>query len=173
MPQNVTWTRGGAGPSSRGLSLRLQPTVCLQLPERHGVWQQLDPDGFESPLGQTSTSAGAYVLQRRTNNRKHQESVDCFLSSTPGRLANIATRLRVETGDNVLIGFIITARPKVVCVEWESAAWRPAGEPTLELRDALGGLIGQRQLGRFAEQGAILGTIPNSDLESAIVHFAG
>jgi predicted outer membrane repeat protein len=71
-----------------------------------------------------------------------------FKGLLPATLANISTRLRVETGDNVLIGgFIITG------TEQKKVMIRAIGpslaqffsdtlsDPTLELRDGLGGLV--------------------------------
>ena len=64
----------------------------------------------------------------------------------PPTLANISTRLPVETGDNVLIGgFIITGtQPKRVILRAIGPSLGIKGQlpdPTLELRDGMGGLI--------------------------------
>jgi subtilisin-like proprotein convertase family protein len=64
----------------------------------------------------------------------------------PTVLANISTRMRVETGDNVLIGgFIVTGtQPKKVIVRAIGPSLPLAGklsDPTLELRDANGALL--------------------------------
>ena len=61
----------------------------------------------------------------------------------PSTLANISTRLPVETGDNVLIGgFIVTGtQPKKVIVgHWTSLQSRSPGDPVHELR-ILGALL--------------------------------
>jgi len=100
-------------------------------------------------------------------------------TGTPGILGNISTRLRVETGDNVLIGgFIITgAQPKQIIVRaigpsLSSSFPGVLTDPMLELRNSSGGLIrfndNWRTGGHEAE--IIATTIPPSnDLESAIV----
>lgn len=64
----------------------------------------------------------------------------------PATLANISTRLRVETGDDVLIGgFIVTGtQPKEVIVRAIGPSLPLAGalpDPTLELRNGQGSLI--------------------------------
>jgi subtilisin-like proprotein convertase family protein len=100
----------------------------------------------------------------------------------PATLANISTRLRVETGDNVLIGgFIVTGtQPKEVIVRAIGPSLPFAGvlaDPTLELRDGQGGLIWFNDDWQDGSQGfpsqnaAIIATgIPPSHIwESAIV----
>jgi plastocyanin len=96
----------------------------------------------------------------------------------PGILGNISTRLRVETGDNVLIGgFIVTGtQPKKVIVRAIgpslSALFSGAlADPTLELRDSSGVLIRANDNWRSDQEAEILATTipPSDDLESAIV----
>jgi len=92
-------------------------------------------------------------------------------------LANISTRLRVETGDNALIGgFIITGtQSKRIIVRAIGPSLPLAGalaDPILELRNSSGGLILSNDNWRVGGQEAeiIATTIPPSnDLESAIV----
>jgi hypothetical protein len=97
---------------------------------------------------------------------------------TPAVLGNIATRLRVETGDNVLIGgFIVTGtQPKKIIVRALGPSLPLAGalaNPVLELRDASGGLIRSCDDWREdpAQESEIIATgiPPANDLESAIV----
>jgi plastocyanin len=100
-------------------------------------------------------------------------------SATPSTLGNIATRLRVETGDNVLIGgFIVTGtQPKKIIVRaigpsLSSFFSGTLADPILELRNSSGGLIRSNDNWRTGGQEAeiIATTIPPSnDLESAIV----
>jgi hypothetical protein len=95
----------------------------------------------------------------------------------PAKLANISTRLRVETGDNVLIGgFIITGtQPKKVIVRGIGTSLPFADRlenPTLELRDSSGALVDSNDnwVDSPNKQAIIDSTIPpSSDLESAIV----
>jgi hypothetical protein len=92
-------------------------------------------------------------------------------------LANLATRLRVETGDNALIGgFIVTGtQPKKVIIR----AIGPSlglpdqlANPTLELHDGTGALLASNDDWKQSanKQAIIDSTIPPThDLESAIV----
>ena len=98
-------------------------------------------------------------------------------SAPPSSLGNIATRLRVETGDNVLIaGFIITGtESKRIIVRAIGPSLPLAGEladPILELRNSSGGLIRSNDDWRIGGQEAeIMATTipPSHDSESAIV----
>jgi len=99
--------------------------------------------------------------------------------STPTTLANISTRLRVETDDNILIaGFIVTGSASKKIIIRAIGPSLPLGDklqnPTLELRNSSGGLIASnddwRVGGPTQEADVIATTIPPSnDLESAIV----
>ena len=98
-------------------------------------------------------------------------------SPAPAQLLNISTRLRVETGDNVLIGgFIVTGtEPKKVIVRAIGPSLPVAdklADPTLELRDGSGGLLASNDNWRLGGQEAeIIATTvpPANDLESALV----
>ena len=93
-------------------------------------------------------------------------------------MGNISTRLRVETGNNVLIGGFIIAgtQPKKVIVRAigpSLSSFFPGvlADPVLELRDASGGLIRSNDNWRSDQQAEILATgiPPSNDLESAIM----
>ena len=98
-------------------------------------------------------------------------------SAPPSSLGNIATRLRVETGDNVLIaGFIVTGTElKKIIVRAIGPSLPFAGvlaDPVLELRNSSGGLILSNDNWRIGGQEADIiatGIPPTSELESAIV----
>jgi len=102
-----------------------------------------------------------------------------FSAATGTNLANLSTRLKVETGDNVLIGgFIITGtQPKKVIVRAIGPSLPVAGKlenPTLELRDGTGALLASNDdwmNSTPADKQAIIdsGIPPANDLESAIV----
>lgn len=95
----------------------------------------------------------------------------------PTTLANISTRLRVETGDNVLIGgFIVTGSQDKKVIIRAIGPSLPFGDrladPTLELRDASGALIeaNDNWVDSPNKQAIIASTIPPAnDFESAIV----
>jgi hypothetical protein len=101
-----------------------------------------------------------------------------FAGTIPVTLANISTRLRVETGDNVLIGgFIITGtqRKRVIvrAIGPSLSSFFPGAlaDPVLELRDSSGGLIRSNDNWRSDQEAEIIATgiPPSNDLESAIV----
>ena len=96
---------------------------------------------------------------------------------TPTTLGNISTRLRVQTGDNVLIGGVIITgtEPKKVILRAIGPSLPLAGvlpDPTLELRDGSGALIASNDNWMDApnKQEIVDTTIaPGNDLESAIL----
>ena len=100
-----------------------------------------------------------------------------FAGLQPVTLANISTRLRVETGDNVLIGgFIITGTQGKKVIIRAIGPSLPFGgrleNPTLELRDGAGALLDSNDdwVNSPNKQAIIDTTIPpTNDLESAIV----
>jgi len=99
-------------------------------------------------------------------------------TAVPGTFGNISTRLRVETGDNVLIGgFIITGtQPKKVILRaigpsLSSFFAGALADPILELRNSSGSLIRANDNWRSDQEAEIIATTipPSDDLESAIV----
>lgn len=131
-----------------------------------------------APPGRRITTAdgrGSFVVNYTPNS--------VFLSGfqvTPatGQLLNISTRLRVETGENVLIGgFIIGgAQTKKVIVRaigpsLSSLFAGALADPILELRDSSGILLASNDNWRSHQEADIVATgiPPGNDLESAIV----
>ena len=97
-------------------------------------------------------------------------------SSTPGHLLNIATRLRVQTGDNVLIGgFIITGSdPKQLVIRGIGPSLAqffsdPLPDPTLELYQGDTLLATNNDWKESQAEIVATGLQPSNDLESAIV----
>lgn len=100
-------------------------------------------------------------------------------STTPTVLANISTRLRVETGDNILIaGFIVTGNaPKRVIIRAIGPSLTLPGKlanPTLELRNSSGALVASNndwRVGGPTQEADVMATgiPPSNNLESAIV----
>ena len=102
-------------------------------------------------------------------------------SPTPAQALNISTRLRVETGDRVMIGgFIITgSEPKKVAIRGIGPSLGNSGltdflaDPTLELRGSAGALLMQNDNWQDdSEQAAqlmALGLAPQHPNESGIV----
>jgi hypothetical protein len=99
-----------------------------------------------------------------------------FLLPQPVRLANISTRLRVETGDNVLIGgFIVTGtQPKKIIVRGIGTSLPfldKLTNPTLELHGPSGLIdLNDNWIDSPNKQAILNSTIPPaSEFESAIV----
>lgn len=113
------------------------------------------------------------------NNRNLVANFTSGSSGFPVQFGNISTRLRVELGDNALIGgFIITGtQPKRVIVRAIGPSLTQFGvvgalpDPTLELRNSSGGLVAFNDDWHDTQPAEIIGTgLPPSDnLESAIV----
>jgi hypothetical protein len=110
-----------------------------------------------------------------------QTSMELFCGSMPPKALNISTRLRVQTGDNVLIGgFIITgSTPKNVAVRGIGPSLGAFGvpdalaDPTLELHASNGTLIMQNDNWQDdptqAAQLTALGLAPQDPHESGLV----
>lgn len=99
-----------------------------------------------------------------------------FGGTIPVALANISTRLLVETGDRVLIGgFIITGtQPKRVMIRAIGPSLPLAGalaNPVLELHSYYGTILATNDNWRTDQEVEIAATgiAPSNDLESAIV----
>jgi CSLREA domain-containing protein len=97
-------------------------------------------------------------------------------SATPGHLLNIATRLRVQTGDNALIGgFIITGSdPKQLVIRGIGPSLaqffsEPLPDPTLELYQGDTLLATNNDWKESQAEIEATGLQPSNDLESAIV----
>lgn len=93
-----------------------------------------------------------------------------------GKLANISTRMRVGTGDAVMIGgFIIQgSEPKKVLIRALGPSTGLAGalaDPTVELRDKNGALLQANDDWRSSQEQEIIETTipPGNDSESAIL----
>lgn len=123
----------------------------------------------------TSDGRGSFVVSYTPNS-----ILLSGFQATPsdGQLLNISTRLRVETGDNVLIGgFIISGtQPKKIIVRAigpSLSSFFPGvlTDPILELRDSAGTLIASNDNWRTDQEADIIATgiPPSNDLESAIV----
>ena len=96
-------------------------------------------------------------------------------SDSSAKLAQISTRGRVQTGDNVMIGgFIIANTTSKVIVRAIGPSTGIDGhlaDPVLELRDGSGELVASNNDWRSNQEGEIIATTvpPSDDRESAIV----
>ena len=135
----------------------------------------------ESALVEQLLPGNYTAIVRGANNSTGVGLVEAYdLDSQPAasRMANIATRGTVETGDNVMIaGFILTTGPSQVVVRAIGPTLTAAGvsgalaDPALELRDSQGNLLDSAdnwQENAFqAVQLAAAGLAPASQVESA------
>lgn len=157
-------------------------SLKLRLPSDYrGVW-------WQSPV--VGTGFGRFVAidlsngQKRVfSSAKHTAAGFAFTPTTPTPetvLGNLSTRLRVDTGDNVLIGGFIVggAEPKKVIVRAlgpslsNLGVTEPLANPTLELHGPTGNLIASNDdwVNSPDKQAIIDSTVaPTNDLESAIV----
>jgi len=103
------------------------------------------------------------------------EAYDLDLPS-PAKLANVSTRGFVQTGDNLMIGgFIIVNNPVRVVVRGIGPSLTGVAnvlaDPTLELRNANGGLVLGNDNWRQTQEAELIATTlqPTNDLEAALV----
>jgi N-acetylneuraminic acid mutarotase len=127
----------------------------------------------------TTVAPGSYTaIVRGVNDSTGVALVEVYDLETGSdtRLANISTRGFVQTDDNVLIGGLILvgqeARRVIVRAVGPSLIVPGAlADPTLELRDANGGLLASNDNWRTSQEAEIIATTipPSNDLESAVV----
>ena len=150
-----------------------------------GVTAKYDPpSGSSFPVGTTTVQGTATDASGRTMTCSFKVNVTDTAAPTPTppppsatKLANISTRLRVETGDNVLIGgFIVTgAEPKRLMVRAigpSLAVGDPLLDPNLELFNGAGDLVAANNNWKDApNQQEIIDTsiAPSNDFESAVL----
>ena len=134
-------------------------------PNESAILINLAPGSYTAVLRGVNQTTGTAVV----------EAYDLD-SAANSKLANIATRAFVQTGDNVLIGGLIVVGQAStnVIVRAIGPSLPVAGamaNPTLELRDGNGAVIGSNDNWRTTQQAAIIatGVPPTHDLESAIV----
>ncbi|MDQ2659556.1 MAG: CHRD domain-containing protein, partial [Verrucomicrobiota bacterium] len=94
----------------------------------------------------------------------------------PAAVVNISTRMRVETGDNVLIGgfIVVGTGQKTVAVRALGPSLPVVGalaDPILELHDASGATVATNDNWRATQQQQLIaaGLAPTDDLESALI----
>ena len=142
---------------------------------------QLAPVDEHEPVIVASLPAGAYTMVvRGANDTTGIGLVELYdIDSTHSRVANISTRGKVESGDNVMIGgFIIGSdQPTKVIVRAIGPSLGAHGvahalqDPILRLHDGNGSLITQNDDWRSLQEEAIenSGVPPADNRESAIV----
>ncbi len=108
--------------------------------------------------------------------RRNVARLNAVSVTPPPRLINLATRLRVETGDNVLIGgFVIqgtgTKRVIVRALGPSLPVAGPLADPTLQIVNSQGQTIASNDDWRTSQQAVIqqAGLAPSNDKESAVL----
>jgi hypothetical protein len=134
-------------------------------PSEPAILMSLAPGSYTTVLSGANQTTGTAVVE-----------VYDLDPAADSKLANISTRAAVQTGDNVLIGGLIvigqSAADVIVRAIGPSLPVPGAmANPTLELRNENGGVVGFNDNWRTTQQTAIIntGVPPTSDAESAIV----
>ena len=132
----------------------------------------LDPGNYTAIVAGKDGTAGIGLVEA------YDLGTASLDTSGASKLANIATRGFVNTGDNVMIGGVILAsQPTRVIVRVIGPSLTQFGianalpNPTLELHDGSGALIFSNDDWRSTQEQEIIGTglMPTNDRESAIV----
>jgi hypothetical protein len=148
-----------------------------------GFPRTFDDTAVPNASGGNETDIGAFEVQTAAPSPTPTPTATPIATATPTAtpktvLGNISTRLRVETGDNVLIaGFIVTGtQPKKVIVRALGPSVPVPGQlanPTLELYtgDTLLASNDDWQVQPAADRQAVIDSTipPTNDLESALV----
>jgi CSLREA domain-containing protein len=158
------------------------PTQTIALLVGSPAIDQATSDGLTGPLTTDQRGVGfpRTFDQAEIPNATGGDGTDIGafeLETTPSTFANISTRERVETGDNVLIGgFIITGTDvKKVLLRAIGPSLPLTGflaDPTLELHDEDGKVIAANdnwQLSLNKQEIIDTGIAPANDLESALL----
>ncbi len=152
--------------------------------DQRGFMRPFDDPAVPNAGGGDGSDIGAFEVQAPTPTPTPTSTPSATPAATPSAtptpptvLANIATRLRVETGDNALIGgFIVTGtqQKKIIVRAIGPSLSFPdkLADPILELHDSSGALLetNDNWVDSPNKQAIIDSTIPpTNDLESAIV----
>ena len=161
--RNYTW-------SGSGLTADVQGWVANS-PTNFG-WAIVGGEGSDG-------TAERFNSRENTSNPPRLSVTYTTPTATPPQLVNVSTRMRVQTGENALIGgFIITgnAAKKVILRAIgpslaEQGVADALANPVMELRAQNGSLLFQNDNWRSDQEEAIQnsGVPPENDLESAIV----
>ncbi|MFN2622809.1 MAG: choice-of-anchor Q domain-containing protein, partial [Chthoniobacterales bacterium] len=179
-PTNTIALLTGSPAIDKGISAGL--TGALTTDQRGAAFARVvDDPNIANANGGDGADIGAFEVQTTTATPTPAATPTATPAATPTAtpattLGNISTRLRVETGDNVLIGgFIVTGtQPKKVIIRAIGTSLPFAdklGNPTLELHGPNGLIEANDNWVDSANKQAIIDSTipPSSDLESAIV----
>jgi uncharacterized delta-60 repeat protein len=176
----VTWTRSGSSPQFTRVSFESSTDNMSYTPLGNGT--QADNNwtltGLNLPTEQNIyiRARGYYGTGFGTNSGSITESVWSVFIFRPSTLGNISTRLRVQTGDNAMIGgFIITGtQPKTVIVRGIGPSLQIPGalaDPVIEVHGSAGQLLATNDNWNDSltrQQIIDSGLAPANDLESAL-----
>ena len=174
----ITWTRGGSSPQFTRVTFESSTDNMNYTPLGNGMAASSNwtLTGLNLP-----TRKNLYIRARgyyRSGQNNGSESITESVRNTfliPPTFANISTRVRVETGDNAMIGgFIITGtEPKTVIVRGLGPSLSIPGalaDPIIEVHGNSGELLASNDNwrdGLYAQQ--VASTLPPAnDLESAL-----
>lgn len=131
------------------------------------IVRTLAPGGYTAVLRGKNNSTGTGLVEVYDLDRQ-----------VPSRLANLSTRGRVETGENVMIGGFIVGPPAAGPAEIVVRALGPSlgvpnalGDPTVDVRNAEGERVAFNDNWQQTQKNAIqaTGLAPNNAKESAIL----
>jgi uncharacterized delta-60 repeat protein len=176
----VTWTRGGSSPQFTRVSFESSTDNMIFTPLGNGTlagnnWTLA---GLNLPTEQNIyiRARGHFGTGFGTNSGSITELVWNVFVFRPSTLGNISTRLRVQTGDNAMIGgFIITGtQPKTVILRGIGPSLPIPGalaDPVIEVYGASGQLLATNDNWKDSltrQQIIDSGLAPSNDLESAL-----
>ena len=175
----IAWTRGGSSPQFAHVTFESSTDDLNYTALGNGVpaganWTLT---GLNLPTGQNIyiRARGYYRSGYSNGSESITESVRNAFIARPSNLGNISTRLRIQTGDNAMIGgFIITGTElKTVIVRGIGPSLPVPGalaDPVIEVHGSSGQLLATNDNwrdGQYAQQ--VAATLPPAnDLESAL-----
>ncbi len=179
-PTTITWTRSGASPLLARATFEVSTDNANYsfLGSGTPTGSSWTLTGLNLPTGQNIyiRARGYYRGASSGGSESITESVRNAFIPKPGTLGNISTRLRVQTGDNAMIGgFIITGtEPKTIIVRGIGPSLPLPGvlaDPVIEVHGPTGELLAENDNWNDAltrQQIVDSGLAPTNDLESAL-----
>jgi uncharacterized delta-60 repeat protein len=177
---SITWTRGGSSPQFSRVTFESSVDGVNYSPLGNatvigGDWTMT---GFNLSIGEHFyiRARGYYRSGQYNGSESSTESVRKVFIPRPSTLANISTRVPIQTGDNAMIGgFIITGtQSKTVIVRGLGPSLPVPGalaDPVIEVHGAAGQLLATNDNWNDSltrQQIIDSGLAPTNDLESAL-----
>jgi uncharacterized delta-60 repeat protein len=176
----TTWTRAGSSPQFTRVAFESSIDNVHYTPLGNGTaaGSNWTLTGLHLPTGQNFyiRARGYYRCGQYNGSESVTESVRNAFVPEPGTLGNISTRLRIQAGDNAMIGgFIITGtQPKTVIVRGLGPSLPipgALGDPVIEVHGSTGQLLATNDNWNDSltrQQIIDSGLAPTSNLESAL-----